>query len=347
MKVYEVVLKPLSGFGTPLKGDTVFGHVCWQIAHDDQLANSNIEYLLAMYHEKPFAVFSSAVARFFVDSEYCYAFAAPALPIGKLPGLQGGKREIIEKRKELKQKKWLVLRESDLCITLQNAMLKTDQELGRLAFNNLTGDAQKQAARVKHERFVITFSQQHNRINRLTGTTGEGGFAPFSVEQQVYFPYPETDLSLFVGVDESQISIDQMTTALERIGAFGYGKDASTGLGRFEIGEVNEKNLFFAGNNKVNACYTLSPCLPDRKAFSEMYFAPFTRFGRHGDIMAKSSNPFKAPVIMADEGGVFVPRDRTVFDKPYMGQAITGISKVHPKAVCQGYSLYLPVKFEV
>jgi CRISPR-associated protein Csm4 len=78
-----------------------------------------------------------------------------------------------------------------------------------------------------------------------------------------------------------------------------------------------------------------------------MYFAPFTRFGRHGDVLAKSSNPFKNPVIMADEGAIFMPADldRTM-NKPYIGTAVTNISKAEPNAVTQGYSLYIPVIVE-
>ncbi len=50
---------------------------------------------------------------------------------------------------------------------------------------------------------------------------------------------------------------------------------------------------------------------------------------------------------MADEGAVFVPADRSVFDKPYIGSPVHDISKADNKTVMQGYSLYIPVKVEV
>jgi CRISPR-associated protein Csm4 len=78
-----------------------------------------------------------------------------------------------------------------------------------------------------------------------------------------------------------------------------------------------------------------------------MFFTPFTRFGRHGDVLAKSSNPFKNPVIMADEGGIFIPKSHESFTKPYIGRAVMNISKAEPRTVMQGYSLYLPVNVEV
>ena len=63
MKIYEITIKPLSGFGTTLKGDTLFGHICWQAAYDDGLFGRSIESLLSNYSENPFVVMSSAYPR--------------------------------------------------------------------------------------------------------------------------------------------------------------------------------------------------------------------------------------------------------------------------------------------
>jgi CRISPR-associated protein Csm4 len=191
---------------------------------------------------------------------------------------------------------------------------------------------------------VADFSQPHNTINRLTGTTGEGRFAPFSVDQKMYIPL--TELSVFIGVAED-FNIEQVKTAFQRIGDFGFGKDASTGLGKFSVSGTSEIDLQRLGAEHPNACYTLSPCVPEKDLLGDMFFTPFTRFGRHGDILAKSGKPFKNPVIMADEGAIFVAKSDDVFTKPYLGTAVLGISKAEQKAVTQGYSLYIPVRVEV
>jgi len=99
------------------------------------------------------------------------------------------------------------------------------------------------------------------------------------------------------------------------------------------------------GSENSNACYTLAPCVPEKNIFTKMFFTPFIRFGRHGDILAKSKNPFKNPVIMADEGAVLIP-DRNIPDRSYIGTSVVNISKVEPDAVSQGYSLYIPIKVE-
>ena len=239
----------------------------------------------------------------------------------------------------------MMIKEGKCLSSFQELDFLSNQELLAKAKSNLTNETRKEMRRAGSKNFIAIFPQPRNTINRQTGTTGEEGFAPFEVEQNVF--YPETELALFVGIDESVININSIREGLDRIGKFGFGKDASTGLGRFDLGEENEIVLSQMGSESPNACYTLSPCVPEKDTYSEMFFSPFTRFGRHGDVLSKSSNPFKNPVIMADEGGVFIPNDRNVFDKPYIGRAVTNISKAEPKAVTQGYSLYIPVKVEV
>lgn len=343
MKVYEITIKPVTGFGTPLKGDTIFGHFCWQVAYDSDLIGKPLEVLLLEYHKKPFAIFSSMYPKFMDGKESLYALKAPNLPIEELFNLPVDKKDRIKKRKEYKAKTWMLIKEGQRFQSLKEIEFLNDKELLKKANTALTNEMRKLTRKAGAKNFTAPFNQYHNKINRLTNTTGEEGFAPYAVEQKVF--YPETELALFVGIDEEILNIEQIRTGLERIGASGFGKDASIGLGRFELGEDTEISLSDMGSNSPNACYTLSPCVPEKGIFSEMYFTPFTRFGRHGDVLAKSSNPFKNPIIMADEGAILKSKEKDVFNKPYIGMAVSNISKTEPRAVMQGYSLYIPVRF--
>lgn len=346
MKIYEIIIKPVTGFGTPLKGDTIFGHFCWQIAYDEKLAGKTLDDLLVNYQTKPFAVFSSAYPRFRVGESCYYALKRPDLPANMVFNLPADKKQNIEMRKDLKAKRWMILQKDKKISSFKELKYRTDtilfEEDIKAYLSDKTGRDIKRAV---SKTFIAAFSQSHNKINRLTSTTSAEGFAPFTVDQWIF--YPETELAIFVGIDDAFMNIQHVKEGLERIGKCGFGKDASTGLGRFEVLETDEIDLKKMGSDSPDACYTIAPCVPERNTFSDMCFTPFTRFGRHGDIFAKSSNPFKNPVIMADEGGIFKPKDTEVFNKPYMGRAITQISKTEPKSVTQGYSLYIPVKVEV
>ncbi|HHT9125978.1 MAG TPA: type III-A CRISPR-associated RAMP protein Csm4 [Candidatus Brocadiia bacterium] len=341
MKIYEITIKPITGFGTPLKGDTIFGHFCWQIAYDEKLIGKSLDDLLSNYHTKPFVIFSSAYPKL----RGSYALKTPDMPADDVFELPDDKRERIEKRKENKAKRWMMLSKDKRFSSFKELEFLRDKELIEWAKTNISEDVKRQMRKSEAKDYIAYLSQSHNSINRLTGRTGEEGFAPFAVEQHVFFP--ETELALFVGIDGSVINIEHVRTGLERIGTTGFGKDASTGLGRFKLGEAKEIDLSKMGSDSPNACYTLSPCVPESDTFAEMFFSPFTRFGRHGDVLAKSPNPFKNPVIMADEGGVFIPKTPDVFNKHYIGRAVTNISKAEPKTVMQGYSLYILVRVEV
>jgi CRISPR-associated protein Csm4 len=336
MKTYEINIKLLSAFGTLLKGDTLFGHICWQIAYDKKLFGETIDSLLKEYHKSPFLVVSSAYLKMFFNDKPNYILKRPAIPFeGLFEFKECNKKEIIGERKELKKKRWMVLCRDEQIENFKSIEYKNDKELSEIIKQSLSNDINN---------IIETFIQPHNTINRLTGTTGKGEFAPFSMKQEVYLP--DIELTIFVGLDKNY-NIEQVVEAMKRIGEFGYGRDASTGLGRFKIIGYEEFNLSKLGSENPNACYTLSPAVPEKGLYRKVFFDPFIRFGRHGDKLAKSKNPFKNPVIMADEGAILIPLDYSTLKKPYIGTAVTKISKVMPESVLQGYSLYIPVNVEV
>jgi CRISPR-associated protein Csm4 len=61
MKLYKTTIKPLSAFGTPLKGDTLFGQLCWSIRY--AFGISKLETLLKDYESAPFLIVSDGFAK--------------------------------------------------------------------------------------------------------------------------------------------------------------------------------------------------------------------------------------------------------------------------------------------
>jgi CRISPR-associated protein Csm4 len=330
VKTYRITIEPRSPFGTPLKGDTIFGQFCWQVAYAPELLSTTLDEAIRRYPEKPFAVFSSAFPSL---PDGLVALKRPDAPLDLLFDFTGKSREeIIGSRKTYKKQKWMIcgnpasLADFRACRYLD--------EKGLALFAGLETD---------------TFSSQeessHNSINRLTGTTGEG-FAPFTQENTFYST--GSRLAIFVGVDEKSLSPECLKTGLERIGMSGFGRDASTGLGKFSVTECREVDLASYGSNEPNALYTLAPSVPEKTGYRDALFTPFTRFGRHGDRLAISGKPFKNPVVMADEGALYFPEDMDqALERSYLGTALTGLSKIQQTAVAQGYSLHIPVRLEV
>ena len=345
MKLYDVTIHPLAAFGTPLKGDTLFGQFCWQLAYDSNLVDGGLEHNLDFYQEAPFLVISSAYPKLkAATGQYLYALKKPDLPFNVLfPELKDDLPKQVEERKIIKSKKWMRL-SSDLTINVKKLQFVSDSELidtapekqiNKVTVIEKTGDGQT---------LIKSFAQPHNSINRVTATTGgEAQFAPYQTELFIYSP--STLLSVFVLLNEKLTDVQRVVAGFSRIGSYGFGKDASIGKGRFRVESFRE--LTAPKILDANGLYCLSPCVPKSGSYSDAFYHPFVRFGRHGDSAASSSNPFKNPVIMADEGAVFVPTQKDDLTRGYFGSGMTGVSKHQPKAVAQGYAISLPLKVEV
>ncbi len=342
LKLYEATISPLAGFGTPLKGDTLFGHFCWQAAYDPSLLNSSLDALIESYPEKPFVVFSSAFPKL-GNAPHRYCFKRPDIPLRLLASFKGLEREErIKAEKVHRKQKWMEIEGDPGVIDPSNAPFRTDRYLISGAIDGMKEKPRTRAKQDESPEFTKSFTQPHNSINRLTETTGEAPFAPYN--QKITHYFPGATLALFILIDESATDIQRVAKALKRIGAWGFGKDASIGMGRFQLGGT--RSISVPMRSDANACYTLAPSIPGKDAFEKTWFKTFVRYGKHGDRLARSGNPFKNPVIMADEGAVYIPGTPDVFNKPYLGGAVTDVSLSMPTAVVQGYAPYLPMKLE-
>jgi CRISPR-associated protein Csm4 len=324
-----------------LKGDTLFGHFCWQAAYDPGLLEGGLAARVSAYAERPFVIFSSAFPKL-NDGSSGYVLKRPDMPFTSfLPAGVDRKQRIIQ-TKEIKTRKWMVV-PNGLSLDFSTVDFISDEQLYKKLSEGLPDESRRSIGDTDSQEVVTMSLQPHNTINRLTGATGTGMFTPYATENIYY--YPGAKLLVFVLIDETATDIERVCRGLERIGQWGFGRDASTGLGRFEI--CGHNLLAYPDPSGADGCYTLAPSVPERERFGKVYFSPFIRFGKHGDSLAKSKNPFKNPVLMADEGAMFFPEDRTVFEKPYLGTAVSGVSKVQPETIVQGYTLYLPFKMEI
>lgn len=309
MKRFRLTIQPRSAFGTPLAGDTLFGQLCWSLRH--QLGNERLDHLLDGYTAgRPFAVISDGLPKGF-------------LPLPSLPSSFWNNSD--EDRKLLKKKCWVSLEAVGSPLAEWQSRASTDSD----AVKTITGVTTA---------LITEQAQPHNSINRRTGTTGEGKFAPYS-QTQIWF-HPAMQFDLYIVLDESRLSIAEFEAALSHIGQTGFGRDASIGLGKFDlVGPAMHETFARIADEPPNAWLTLAPCAPQGQAFcpQRSYYQPLTRFGRHGDIAVQAGKPFKRPILLARGGSVFWPEK---FDpaRLFIGQGLTGVSDVMPETVHQGYA---------
>lgn len=345
MKIYGITIRPESAFGTPLKGDTIFGHFCWQAAEDHALLNNGLDHWIDRYGDAPFAVFSSAWPVFQEGDDIQIAVTRPA---GLVPQptvetaetMEPNRHDRIVNNKADKKNKWLLV-DASLQVNICADRLKSDGALFDMFLESQKAEdlTSLQLLGNEHKKICTTVVQPHNTINRLVSSTTEGEFAPFSHDNLQYLP--GLSLLIFVAVNEEALDVEQLQRGVERIGTWGYGRDASAGLGRFTVESIKEF-IWPEADAATSGCWTLGPCVPQKETFVRCHATPFTRFGKHGSSLATSAHPYKKPVVMADEGAVLYPVDREAFSSPYIGTAITDVSVVDKRTVVQGYSLYLP-----
>lgn len=329
MNAYRITLSLQSAFATPLKGDTLFGQLCWAIRNRQGEGRLN-QCLEGYTNAQPFAVVSDA-------------FPEGYLPLPKLPGsfyqLPEG-----EDRKAVKKLTWLP--EAELQKPLKEWLLHSVNASAITVdiSDNQQGTGATASRRINIHSFSEKRPQPHNTINRQTNTTGEGGFAPYSITQEWFIP--GLRWNIYILLDTARLSVEDCKQCLEDIGTFGFGKDASIGMGKFEVENFQEQTL--PAQNDANACLTLAPCAPQDLGYDgqNSYYQLFTRFGRHGDVAVhQEGKPFKNPVLLAQTAAVFATSPPK---SGFIGQGIGGngeLSKTLKATVHQGYAPVIAINF--
>lgn len=289
MQLYKTTITPTSNFITSLKGDTLFGQICWAIRY--RYSEERLEELLKEYETKPFLIVSDGFASGYLPK--------PTLPSSLL-------NENSDEKKQNRKKIWLTLEQ-----------LK-DGKYNKAITNEEASNIDKTEAIVR------------NSINYKTSTTGGDGFDPHSeIEQSL----SKKDIYF---LSDDNFSKDNLNETLKLVSQIGYGKDSSTGKGRFEIDSIELIEL----DNNSKTFITLSPFVADDIKCKNIFYEPFTRFGKSGADRA-NKNPFKKPILMANSGAVIEFDSKENFQ--YIGKAIKNIS-TYDDIVHQGYSILLPLK---
>lgn len=177
--------------------------------------------------------------------------------------------------------------------------------------------------------------QTHNSINRETGTTGFGQFAPYDTAIDFYQQKLKLDCYFLLRDDFAK---EHLLEALQNIGISGYGRDASIGLGKFEVSHTEEVQW----EEKPGSFLALASVdLSESPCTYPTFYKTKTHFGRHGSTAALFGNPFKKPVLLARRGAVItVPSEKGAM---WHGRGISGISNNGINCVHQGYAPVFPL----
>ena len=323
----KITLTPQSPFITPMASDTLFGQLCWAIRHN--FGEAKLAQLLDGYTQgQPFVVLSNTLPQGYIPR--------PTLPLSLL----GYNLSDTDKRKETKKKLWLHTGDAYALLSKPVSAWHNDSySLGEMISIDEQNDSEENA-KVISRAWEISVTQPHNSLNRLTNTTGsEGGFSPFN--RQATYHHPKSHYDIYAVLDECRFSQAELMDTLNHIGAFGYGKEASSGAGKFTVSNIQAVNI--TPHAQANAYLTLGFSTPQGLDWQNKhcYYNTSVRFGRHGAEAVYMGNPFKNPVLMVVTGAVLTPKDMT--EALFIGNGLSGLSKVVSGTVQQGYAPVLPI----
>lgn len=320
MDVYEFILEPESSVATnsqtayPIQSDTVMGQVLWQLYYA-QGEKALLELKGNLKNGAKLAVSSA------IPTGY--------LPVPKIPrGIRASNKlncKELEQEKKLKKIGYLKIEHwQQLCNNLSTHSLTSTLKAGN------SYSEQKPAWL---DELVMKVA-----INRKTFQAQEGQL--FTQREFFFNKGAYSTLSLFFA--SSIISVEEFAAYLKRALLSGYGKRASTGKGYVKIKDCQKANLPQASN--PNAFMVLGNYYPSAQEKENHSFNGFyilnTKFGKLGDVKAKSRNPFKQPLLHFEPGSLFKAKPENVV----VGTVIENVSSEpdvwqHLQTICLGVNL--------
>lgn len=306
-KRYLVRIWLTSPLATPMHSGTLFGHLCWSWRYlhgEDSLAR----WLDGMT-ENPLLL-SDALPRGCLPRP----LLKPALRDRPMPESELAEFKLLKKRPWISRDSFLKYRS------------RLDDNTLLLA---LREDEQKEAALARQERLVEA-RLPHNTIHRHTGRTPESGGLYFTDEW--WPPGARLEREIFV---ESSLEPRVLRELFELTGKWGFGKDASTGRGRFDVESVEPApaDLFdFTGNRFLTLSHgSVSGNMRDCR------YRLHVHYGRSGSLYSIGAKPFKYPMTLIEPGATFTPCG----GGPY-GALLEDVHSAYPKVRHSAWHLVVP-----
>jgi CRISPR-associated protein Csm4 len=288
MQTYKIKIEILSPIGTPIKGDTLFGCVCWGILYND--GEGPLKSLLDSFNAEPLVISDG--------------FPENTLPRPLLPPERHATRlELEQLRVRKRVKKMIYVPASFLFESDEQNPLSEQMVIDKLIQNEnyLKGLEDRRISRM------------HNTINRLTNTVEEG--ALYS-RHEMWFGKG----TIFDAYIVSTFDMAKLQALLEWAFLEGYGADRSTGKGTLSLKGIEKIGLPQKGNRYM----ALGSFVPDDKEDHLAELRAFTsaKLGKLGGHFANAMNPFKMAFLMYTAGATF---DAHNVARPYVGQLLRNV----------------------
>lgn len=174
----------------------------------------------------------------------------------------------------------------------------------------------------------------HNVVDRNSGRTLDRG-GLFFLDEDWQFSSDIGQIDLYI---ESCCDPDRIQSLISTVGEYGYGRDASTGRGRFRV----EKNIVvdheIADFPSAKRKMSLSRGVLTPSSMKEAYWRVEPHFGRVGpNLTLLGESPFKRPVLLTRPGATFRHQGSKT-----LGRWVKDLHPNRPEIGLNGFHLAIP-----
>ncbi|MGC9455732.1 MAG: type III-A CRISPR-associated RAMP protein Csm4 [Phycisphaerae bacterium] len=322
MRQYRLQLTLDGPLGTPLTGDTLFGHLCWGMVYNEGSAALG-EFLEQMRSNQPPLVISDPLPEGFLPNPVLPA--SDAQEYERMEVIAGSQEDVVsahDRLKRIRKQRWLPEKVLSECID--------DLSASGLVSAAMEADLAQAPSPAGMKEAVVA----HNTLNRLTQhTVEEGGL--FQLRE--WFPAGQVNFTVYI---LSTLEPGRIRDIFEQGLASGYGRDASTGKGKLIVGKLDESS--WPAAEEPNAGLALGVFAPAEDDPTQGWWRSEVRLGKLGGAWAGEDPPFKFPLTLLTAGSLLGP-----LRKPYFGRVVDGVHPTRQEVVTCAISPVLPVRCPV
>lgn len=295
MKTYILHLKQKSGLLSELQSDTICGHFCWRLK--ERLGDAKLTEFISLYkNKKPVFILSDGLLQ--VNGEIRF----PRPYIFSKPEIKETKAEkVLEfvKRKAIKERNYLTI--TELNSFLNSGVVKIEEK---------NEDEQSKKERKRKIPVMSEALRVSVQIDRSTFGSSEGRLFSYNPK------YTREDVSYVVLIkvfDDAAYKSFECESILKEVFKVGFGKKKSSGYGQFNVGEITEYNSFKEPDD-TNAFIVLGNYLPaESDEITPIGYEINTKYGKLGEELSGSENPFKNPIVFLTAGSCFQTNTKKEF----------------------------------
>jgi len=309
MKTYILTLKQKSGLLTELQSDTIYGHFCWRLK--ESLGDKALTDFLDFYrNNNPIFLLSDGILKVKDEIRFPRPYLFPSL-VDKQNELENKPKKYEKifnfvENKRNKERSYITLEEINSFLVSGKVEILEEEELN---------SDKKHRRKLKSKKPVEEALRVSVQIDRNTFGSVEGRLFSYNPT------YTRNDVSylVFIKVFDEELFEKNYKEILFNVFNIGFGKKKSSGFGQFEFiyeKDFNEFNNFTEPEN-ANSFLVLGNYLPSQAdSVTPLGYEFNTKYGKFGEELSLSENPFKNPIVFLTAGSCF----KTTNVKPFYGR---------------------------